>query len=125
MPSRDLIRMTDEELMAFLIEERTLVCASVNATGRPHLMPLWYLPDGHELLCWTLCRLPEGGQPSPRSPGNGFRSRAGESYELLRGVMFETRRYELIDDPQLTAEIGLRLALRYAPGDLTPEGRPA
>jgi hypothetical protein len=40
MPRRD-IRMTDEELTAFLAEERTVICASTSATGRPHLMPLW------------------------------------------------------------------------------------
>ena len=122
VPRRDLIRMTDEQLTAFLIQERTLICASVNAAGRPHLMPLWYLPDGNELLCWTY-----GASQKVvnlrRDPRATLQIEAGESYELLRGVMFEAD-VELIDDTQRTAEIGLRLALRYAPGDLTPADAP-
>ena len=122
MPSRDLIRMTADEVTAFLIEQRTLICASVNAAGRPHLMPLWYVPDGHELLCWTY-----GASQKVvnlrRDPRATLQIEAGDSYERLRGVMIEAD-VEIIDDPERTAEIGLRVALRYAPGDLSPADAP-
>ena len=122
VPSRDLIRMTEAEVAAFLVEEQTLTCASVNAAGRPHLMPLWYVPHGLELLCWTY-RASQKVVNLRRDPRATLQIEAGESYELLRGVMFEAD-VELVDDPQRTAEIGMRIALRYAPGDLSPADAP-
>ena len=57
MPSRrDLIRMTDDELHAFLDEQRIVQVTTLGPTGRPHLMPLWYVPDGETLLGWTFAK---------------------------------------------------------------------
>ena len=43
MSRRDAIRMTPEEVAAFLDEQRTLTCATNGRDGWPHLMPLWYV----------------------------------------------------------------------------------
>ena len=43
MSRRDQIRMSDEEVLAFLDEERTVICATNGRRGWPHLMPLWYV----------------------------------------------------------------------------------
>ncbi len=45
--------MSDEEVAAFLDGQRIVTCASGGADGRPHLMPLWYVPDGLTVLAWT------------------------------------------------------------------------
>ena len=45
--------MSEPELMRFLDEERVLTCATVGPSGRPHLMPLWYVRDGGSVLAWT------------------------------------------------------------------------
>ena len=42
--------MSEPELERFLDEERVLTCATLGPTGRPHLMPLWYVRDGPVLL---------------------------------------------------------------------------
>ena len=43
MPSRrDLIRMTDEELWAFMDERKSLQVATINKDGSPHLTTLWF-----------------------------------------------------------------------------------
>ena len=43
MSRRDQIAMSDDEVLAFLEEERTVVCATNGPRGWPHLMPLWYV----------------------------------------------------------------------------------
>jgi PPOX class probable F420-dependent enzyme len=120
---RDLIRMTDEEVASFLVKQRVVTCASIGTDGRPHLMPLWFVPDGHTLLCWTYGSS-QKAMNLRRDPRATLQVEAGDSYEELRGVMFEADA-ELIDAPDEIAAIGLRIALRYAPGNLTPEDAPA
>jgi len=41
--------MSDEEAAGFLVEQKTVICATLGPNGRPHLMPLWYVSDGLEL----------------------------------------------------------------------------
>jgi PPOX class probable F420-dependent enzyme len=114
--------MSDEEVSAFLDEQRVVTCASVGADGRPHLMPLWFVPEGHELLCWTY-GVSQKAVNLRRDPRATLQVESGESYAELRGVMFEADA-ELIEAPEEVAAIGLRVALRYAPGDLGPEDAP-
>jgi len=62
MSRRDQIRMSDAEVLAFLEEERTVVCATNGRRGWPHLMPLWYVlrPTGDEgapeVWAWTFAK---------------------------------------------------------------------
>ena len=50
---RDQIKMSDAELAAFLDEQKVMQCATVGPSGRPHLVPLWFVADGGELRGWT------------------------------------------------------------------------
>jgi PPOX class probable F420-dependent enzyme len=44
-------RMTPDETRAFLLEgTRTAALATVRADGRPHVAPVWFTPDGDDLL---------------------------------------------------------------------------
>ena len=43
MSRRGQIVMGDDELAAFLEEQRIVTCATLGRDGWPHLMPLWYL----------------------------------------------------------------------------------
>ncbi|MBA2342431.1 MAG: pyridoxamine 5'-phosphate oxidase family protein, partial [Thermoleophilaceae bacterium] len=42
---RDQIKMSDAELAAFLDEQKVMQCATVGPSGRPHLVPLWFVAD--------------------------------------------------------------------------------
>ena len=114
MPSRrDQIRMSDDELRAFLAEQKTVTCATLGPSGRPHLMPLWYVPDGHELRCWTFARS-QKARNLERDPRATLQVEAGEVYEELRGAMLECDA-ELIRDTAPVAEVGLAIMARYTP----------
>ena len=41
MSRREQIQMGEDEVLAFLDEERVVVCATNGRDGFPHVMPLW------------------------------------------------------------------------------------
>jgi PPOX class probable F420-dependent enzyme len=122
MSRRDAIRMTDDEVASFLAEQRVVTCATVGPDGRPHLMPLWFVPEDGAVLGWTYAAS-QKAKNLRRDPRATLQIESGDSYEELRGVMFEADT-ELIAEPEEVAAIGLRLALRYAPGEPAPEEAP-
>ena len=111
--------MSDEEVRAFLADERVVTCATVGPTGRPHLMPLWYVPDGVELRCWTFARS-QKARNLERDPRATLQVEAGVEYGELRGAMLECDA-EMVRDPERVAAFGLELFARYAPGGGAPE----
>ncbi len=119
---RDQITMSPQEVRAFAASQRVLTCASIGPGGRPHLMPLWYVPEDEALLAWTYARS-QKARNLQRLPQATLQLEAGEAYEELRGVMFECD-VELIDDREHVQAIGLAVALRYAPGELTVQTAP-
>ena len=114
--------MSPDEVRAFTAAARVLTCASVGPGGRPHLMPLWYVPDGDALLAWTYARSQKAVNLQ-RLPQATVALDAGDSYDQLRGVMHECD-VELITDADRVAAIGLAVLVRYAPGELTIDDAP-
>jgi PPOX class probable F420-dependent enzyme len=121
VPSRrDQIQMTDEELRAFVAEQMVMQCATVGPRGLPHLVPLWYVPEGTELVGWTYAKS-QKARNLERDPRATIGIDDGVKYEELRGVMFECD-VEVEHDPAKVEQNGLMLFERYA-GELTPEIR--
>ena len=123
MPSRrDQIRMTDEELRAFLAEQMIVSCATLGPSGRPHLVPLWYVGDGTELRGWTYAKS-QKAKNLERDPRATLQVEDGVQYHELRGVMLECD-VELEHDPGRVTDYGMELFTRYAGGaELPPEVR--
>jgi PPOX class probable F420-dependent enzyme len=121
MPGRrDEIAMTDEELRLFLDEQMVMQCATLGPRGMPHLMPLWYVPEGPALVSWTYAKS-QKAKNLERDPRATVGIEDGVRYEELRGVTFECD-VELEREPERVETYGLRLFERYA-GGLTPETR--
>jgi general stress protein 26 len=119
---RDQIKMSEQEIRDFLVEQRILQVVSFGPGGRPHLMPLWYLPDGLELRGWTYAKS-QKAKNLERDPRATVGVDDGVEYHELRGVMMECE-VELIGETERVAEIGLGLFERYGPGgELSPEVR--
>ena len=123
MPSRrDQIKMSDRELRDFLVEQRIVQVVTAGPSGRPHLMPLWYLPDGLELRGWTYAKS-QKAKNLERDPRATVGIDDGVAYEKLRGVMMECD-VELVRETERVAEIGIALFERYGPGgELAPAVR--
>ena len=106
--------MSEAELEAFLEEERVVTCATIGPSGRPHLMPLWYLAEGKVLTSWTFAKS-QKARNLERLPQATLQVEAGDGYLELRGAMLECD-VELIRDLAAVTAIGLALGIRYASG---------
>jgi PPOX class probable F420-dependent enzyme len=108
---RAQIVMTEEEIRDFLAAKRTMTCASIGPDGRPHLAPLWYVPDGMGLRCWTY-GTSQKVRNLERLPQATLQVEDGEQYAELRGVTMECD-VQIVRDHDEIAAIGLALLQRY------------
>lgn len=126
---RDLIKLTDDEVAAFLAEQKTVIVASNGRRGWPHLMPLWFVvrptgPGGAgELWGWTFAKS-QKTKNLERDPRATLQVEDGEEYQELRGVMLETE-VVIHRDVDVVAPLGIEIMGRYAPGGDLPEAAKA
>ena len=111
MSRRDQIKMTDDEVLAFLAEEKTVVVATNGRDGWPHLMPLWYVVRDGALWSWTYAAS-QKVKNLERDPHATIQVEAGTEYQELRGVMFKCD-VEVIRDTPRVAELGREIFARY------------
>ncbi len=118
---RDQIKMTPEEIDAFLHERRPMTMCTLNHDGSIHAVAMWYgFLDGSIAI--------ETKAKAQKAINLGRDSRItcmfedGEYYEELRGVEL-VGRAEIIDDPDKMFELGVDLFERYY-GAYTEELRP-
>jgi hypothetical protein len=116
---RDQINMSDAGAAAFLAEERTVTCATAGPRGWPHLMPLWYVlhdppcgEPGPRIWAWTYAAS-QKVRNLERDQRATLQVEAGESYELLRGVMLECD-VILHRDTETVKALGHEIFARYA-----------
>ncbi|EHN09377.1 hypothetical protein PAI11_37970 [Patulibacter medicamentivorans] len=114
MSRRDQITMSEDEVLGFLDEERTLVCATQGPRGWPHLMPLWYVVRDGRVWAWTFAKS-QKTKNLERDPRATIQVEAGEQYQELRGVMLETE-VTLHRDVDAITELGIEIFQRYTPG---------
>jgi pyridoxamine 5'-phosphate oxidase-like protein len=121
MSRRSQIVMSDDELRAFLEEERVTTCATFGPHGWPHLMPLWYVlrpagearGAGFTLWAWTFAKS-QKVRNLERDRRATLQVEAGrDRYDQLRGVMLETE-VTIHRETPAVAELGLEIFGRYA-----------
>ncbi len=118
---RDQIKMSEQQLRDFLEERYIVSCATNGPRGRPHLVPLWYVPEGLDLRGWTYAAS-QKAKNLERDPRATLQVEAGVAYHELRGAMLECD-VELERDADRVAEYGLKLFARYGDGEPAPEVR--
>lgn len=120
---RDLIKMDEAEVRAFLDTERVMICATNGKDGFPHLMPLWYVVRDGRLWAWTFAKS-QKVKNLERDARASVQVEAGDGeYAQLRGVMFKCDVVLHRDTPKVL-ELGLEIFQRYAPpgaAELSPE----
>ena len=118
MNRRAAIRMTDEEALAFLDEQRTVICATNGHDGFPHLMPLWYVVRGGTLWAWTYAKS-QKTRNLERDPRATLQVETGDAYDQLRGLMLRTEAVLHRDEATVLGFVE-ELAARYAPPGADP-----
>ncbi|HEY7619557.1 MAG TPA: pyridoxamine 5'-phosphate oxidase family protein [Solirubrobacteraceae bacterium] len=121
MSRRDQIRMTDDEVDAFLDEQRTVICATNGRDGWPHLMPLWYVVRDGRLWSWTYAKS-QKTRNLERDPRATTQVETGTDYDQLRGVMFECE-VTLHRETDDVAALGMEIFARYTGAELGDEVR--
>jgi PPOX class probable F420-dependent enzyme len=116
---RDQIRMTGGELRDFLHEQKIVSVATLGPGGRPHLVPLWYVPEDGTLIGWTFAKS-QKARNLERDPHATLQVEDGVEYQELRGVMFECD-VAVEREPDRVADYGRKIFRRYGGGDLAPE----
>ena len=115
--------MTTDEMHAFLDDGRDLQVASVNADGTPHLVTMWYLRDGDDLLFWTYAKSQKVVNVR-RDPRATVLVATGEKYEELKGVSI-TGSVTVVDDLDAVLAFGEKVYEKYwgpIDNDLVREG---
>src|SRR3954451_14815787 len=110
---RDQIRMTSDELRDFVAAHKVMTVATMGPNARPHLMPLWYVPqpDG-DLIGWTFAKS-QKAKNLGRDPRATLQIEDGVEYQELRGVMLECD-VEVESDVDAVTGYGVAIFERYA-----------
>jgi PPOX class probable F420-dependent enzyme len=136
---RDLIRMTDDEVAAFLQERHHLAVASHSPDGSIHLVAMWYgFLDGHPAL-ETFAKS-QKVRNLRRDPRFSALVESGEGYDQLRGVELVgravihedkdtvlavcrdvARRYTGATDPEQVEAVAVIMANKRVAVELVPE----
>jgi PPOX class probable F420-dependent enzyme len=118
---RAQIRMTDEEVEAYLRETRTMNVASLGPDGAVHLVAMWYgFLDGRPAF-WTYARS-QKILNLRRDPRITCLVESGTRYEELRGVEL-VGTATIVEDREQVVAIGASVLDRHT-GPYTEEARP-
>jgi PPOX class probable F420-dependent enzyme len=108
---RDAIKMSDDEISAFLEAGRDLQVASINVDGTPHLVTMWYAMQDGEIAFWTYGKSQKIINLR-RDPRLTVLVATGEVYEQLKGVSIQGQA-EIVDDPDDVLRYGEAVYERY------------
>lgn len=117
---RDQIKLSTDEIAAYLDGAKTAIAGSNGPRGVPHMMPLWFVMRGEEVWGWTFAKS-QKAKNLERDPRASLLFEDGVSYEKLRGVMIECD-VELPRDEATVRQIGIELFTKY--GDGNPPAAP-
>jgi PPOX class probable F420-dependent enzyme len=112
MSRRSLIRMTDDEIRAFLEEQRILQVATIDHDGYPHLVAMWYILINNEITFWTYAKSQKAVNLR-RDPRLTCLVETGEHYNELRGVQIKGQAV-INDNREFVQKIGEAIFERYS-----------
>ncbi|WP_067544692.1 pyridoxamine 5'-phosphate oxidase family protein [Nocardia crassostreae] len=118
---RAQIVMSESEISEFLERSRIATMATVGATGRPHLIAMWYGLINGEIWFETKAKSQKAVNLR-RDPRITVMVEAGDTYDQLRGVSIEGRA-EIIDDAEALFQVGISVWERYT-GPYSEEAKP-
>lgn len=112
MSRRDLIRMNNKEITAFLQEKHTLQLATIDHDGWPHLIAMWYVYLDEQIAYWTYAKSQKVVNLR-RDAKLTCLIETGERYEELRGVQIKGRAI-ISDNHDTILQIGKAIWERYS-----------
>jgi PPOX class probable F420-dependent enzyme len=121
MPSRrDQIELSADEQRELLGAERVAIVTSNGARGWPHSMPMWFTVRDDAIWVWTYAKS-QKVRNLERNPKATVLVETGVEYTELRGIMVESEAV-IHREPEIVAEFGKELTVRYSEGIDSVEG---
>ena len=117
---RDQIKLTPEEQLELLDEERVVIATTIGPRGWPHSMPLWFVVRDGDIWAWTFAKS-QKVKNLERDDRCTLLVETGHEYQELRGIQIEART-EIIRDTDEVFEFAKELTVRYAEGIDSIEG---
>ena len=115
MPSRrDQIRMSEEEQVQFIDEQKSLQVATINRDGTPHLSTLWFDVFEGDIVFETFTKS-QKIKNLERDPRISCLLEDGLEYEKLRGVQINGIA-KLYSDPETVHRYARGVMARNNPG---------
>ena len=118
---RTQITLTDDEVAAFIEEQRSATMATVGPTGVPHLVAMWYGVVDGQIWFETKGRSQKAVNLR-RDPRITVLLEDGLTYDTLRGVSIEGTAV-ISEDPDDLWKVGVSVWERYT-GPYTEEAKP-
>jgi PPOX class probable F420-dependent enzyme len=118
---RAQITMTDDEIAAFVAQQRTATMATIGPTGMPHLVAMWFAVLDGQIWFETKTKSQKATNLR-RDDRHSVMIEDGHTYDTLRGVSFEGRGV-IVEDPEAIWAVGVNVWERYT-GPYTEEMRP-
>jgi hypothetical protein len=87
---RDQIKLSPEEVAAFLAAERVVNVATFGPDGWPHVTALWFVMRGSDPWTWTYAKS-QKVKNLERQDHATLLAESGFEYAELKGVMLKTR----------------------------------
>lgn len=115
------LSLSPAELQSYLMAQRTIRLATATPTGRPHVVPLWFVwVDGTVFMNSTLGNVTiRNLQRNPVATGS---IDDGDAYDELRGVLVEGEVERADDDARLETVKGA-WSSKYMGGEPPPYDR--
>ncbi|CAN5415393.1 PPOX class F420-dependent oxidoreductase [soil metagenome] len=108
---RGKIVMSDDEVDAFLTQQRSSTVATSGLTGQLNLVAMWY--DWHDGHVWIETKAKSQKVVNlRRDPRMSFLAEAGHTYDQLRGVALEGTGV-VIEDEDVVWDVCVRIFERY------------
>lgn len=115
MSRRDKIKMTIDEIGAFLRSSRTIILVSNGKDGFPHPMPMWYAVDDNNVVTMTTFRKSQKITNLRKDPRVSLLVESGDAYQQLKSAVIYTE-VELLDGVEATRDILFNISVQR--GDL-------
>lgn len=109
---RGSIGLTEAEQQELLAAARTLQVASLNPSGWPHLVPMWFCVDEDGLISFTTYGTSQKVRNLERDPRITVLAEAGEAYDELRGISIDGEA-EIVRDPAVTFHIRALISAKH------------
>ena len=115
MNRRAAIALTDDERRSYLAEAKTIILASLDREGYPHLVPMWFSVEADGCVYMTTYGRSQKVVNLQRNRKAALLVESGESYEDLKGVLLRGTA-EVIDDHELCVRVLTRIHEKHFAG---------